>query len=78
MTNTKYLAPLPWRVDRESEGRHWTNSCTILDAKGGDVCVLTRGYQAKVVDGHDEGCPSWDNAEFIVAAVNAYGGKPRT
>jgi hypothetical protein len=61
------IAPRPWRVDRESRHRHWTDSCSIIDAQGGEVCVLTRGYQ-----GDDDGddCPSWDNAEMIVAAVN--------
>ena len=65
-------APRPWRVDRSSAGAHWTNSCSIFDAEGGEVCVLTRGYQSEVIDGEIEGCPSWDNAELIVAAVNAY------
>jgi len=69
---TKAIATLPWRVDRESAGGHWTNSCSILDADGAEVCVLTRGYQSEIVDGEMEGCPSWDNAELIVAAVNAY------
>lgn len=62
-----YIAPLPWRVDYESGGAEWTNSCSILDADGGHVCHLTRGYQA-AEDG--DGCPSWDNAELIVSAVN--------
>lgn len=70
----KAIAPLPWRVDRDSEPhRHWTNSCSILDAEGGEVCVLTRGYQSEQIsDGDWEGCPSWDNAELIVEAINAY------
>jgi hypothetical protein len=66
---SKYLAPRPWRVDRESAGRHWTNSCSIVDAEGGEVCVLTRGYQ---VGEEGDGTPSWVNAEMIVAAINAY------
>ncbi len=71
------IAPLPWRVDRDSAGKQWTDSCSILDANGGHVCHLTRGYQSEVMplDGdleNREGCPSWDNAELIVAAVNAY------
>lgn len=71
---TKYTAPLPWSVDRRSAGRNWTNSCSILDANGGEVCILTRGYQFEPAgdDGDWEGGPSWDNAELIVAAVNAY------
>jgi hypothetical protein len=68
----KYLAPRPWSVDRDSAGKQWTDSCSILDADGGHVCHLTRGYQAETIDGDIEGCPSWDNAELIVAAVNAY------
>lgn len=63
------IAPRPWRVDRDSEGKQWTNSCSILDAEDGEVCVLTRGYQG---DEEGDDCPSWDNAELIVAAVNAY------
>jgi hypothetical protein len=68
---TKYTAPLPWRVDRNAE-RHqpWTDACSILDAEGGHVCHLTRGYQPEA--NSDDGGPSWDNAELIVAAVNAY------
>ena len=64
-----YLAPRPWRIDRASQHRHWRDSCSIMDAEGGEVCRLTRGYQG---DENGEGCPSWDNAELIVAAVNAY------
>ena len=67
----KSLAPRPWRVDREEIGLVWTNSCQILDADGGVVCHLTRGYQGVVIDGVSEDCPSWGNAELIVAAVNA-------
>lgn len=66
------IAPRPWKVDRSSAGRMWTDSCTILDARGGEVCHLTRGYQGEVIDGDSEGCPSWDNAELIVRAVNAF------
>lgn len=71
------VAPTPWRVDRGSRHDYWTDSCSILDARGGVVCVLSRGYQSEVVplDGdmeNREGCPSWDNAELIVAAVNAH------
>ena len=64
----KAIAPLPWSVDLESSNKQWKDSCSILDARGGHVCHLTRGYQG---DG-DDGCPSWDNAELIVAAVNAF------
>ncbi len=66
---TKFTAPLPWHVDRALDGFHWTNSCSIVDAEGGEVCVLTRGYQG---DENDEGCPSYDNADLIIAAMNAY------
>jgi hypothetical protein len=72
----RYAAPRPWQVDRESKHRHWTDSCSILDAEGGEVCVLTRGYQPQQMqDGSMECGPSWDNAELIVAAVNAYADK---
>lgn len=70
MTKGKSIAPLPWRVDRDQEPHQpWTDACSILDADGGHVCHLTRGYQG---DENGDGCPSWDNAELIVAAVNAY------
>ena len=66
------IAPRPWLVDRKSAGERWIDSCSILDAEGGEVCILTRGYQSEMINGELEGCPSWDNAELIVAAVNAY------
>ena len=67
----KALAPRPWRVDRETARRHpWADACSIVDADGGTVCWLTRGYQG---DAAGDACPSWDNAEMIVAAVNAFG-----
>ena len=65
-------APRPWRVDYKSADYHWTDSCSIIDADGGEVCILTRGYQG---DENGEGCPSWQNAELIVAAVNNSPGK---
>lgn len=68
---SKATARRPWKVDRDSEDKMWTNSCSILDADGGHVCHLTRGYQG---DKTGDGCPSWDNAEMIVAAVNSYKG----
>ena len=67
-TKKKWLAPLPWRVERLSIHRHWTNSISVVDAEGGEVCVFTRGYQG---DENGDGCPSWDNAQEIVEAVNA-------
>lgn len=73
MALPKYLAPLPWSVDRETPGKDWTDSCRIVDADGGIVCVLTRGYQPEQ-DCMMCGGPSWDNADFIISAVNAYGG----
>lgn len=59
-------ANLPWSVDYGSVGKHWTSSISIVDADGGEVCVMTRGYQG------DEGgsLPSTRNAELIVSAVN--------
>lgn len=66
-----FTAPRPWRVDRESGGKKWTDSCSIFDAEGGEVAILTRGYQGDA----DGGTPSWDNAELIVAAVNAFSKK---
>jgi hypothetical protein len=58
-----------WRIDNKSVDKHWRDSLSIVDADGGEVCVLTRGYEAGV-DG--SGGPSWKNAELIVAAVNAH------
>jgi len=66
---SKFLAPRPWRVDRKSAGKQWRDSCTIVDADGGDVAHLTRGFQG---DKSGNGCPSWDNAQLIVDAVNSY------
>lgn len=70
MTNPKsdMTAPKPWRVCTKTIGSHWTNSISILDADGGEVAVLTRGYQG---DENGYGCPSYDNAQLIVDAVNA-------
>ena len=71
----KYYAPFPWKVDRDAKAyTPWTDSCSIVDAEGGTVCYLTRGYQPEAGDPDFVGGPSWDNAEFIVAAVNAYAG----
>lgn len=64
----KAFAPRPWKVDRRFDGIHWKNSCSIVDAEGGEICVLTRGYQGDA----SGGTPSWDNAELICIAVNAY------
>ncbi len=58
-----------WRIDEKSVGKHWTDSLSIIDADGGEVCVLTRGYEG---DKNGDGCPSWKNACLIVAAVNAF------
>lgn len=58
-----------WRIDSASVGKHWTDSLSIIDADGGEVCVLTRGYEG---DANGDGCPSWKNAVLIVAAVNAF------
>lgn len=63
------IAPLPWSVDYQSIGREWTNSISIIDADGGHVAHLTRGYQG---DEDGDGCASFKNAELIVAAVNVY------
>ncbi len=60
----KYVASPPWAVNEESVHSHWTNSVSVLDAKGGEVAVLTRGYEA---DGDGDGCPSWANARLIAA-----------
>jgi hypothetical protein len=61
---TKYLAPMPWRVGSD-HGAEWTNSLTIYDAQGGAVCHLTRGYEG---DANGEHCPSFTNARLIAAA----------
>lgn len=66
-------APRPWtvgmwRIDNKSIGKHWTDSLSIIDADGGEVAVLTRGYEGD----EQGGCPSWKNAALIVAAVNAF------
>ena len=58
-----------WKIDNKSVGKHWTDSLSIIDAEGGEVCVLTRGYEG---DKNGDGCPSWKNAVLIVAAVNAF------
>lgn len=65
------MAPQPWtvgnwRVGNESVGKHWTNSLSIMDADGGEVAVLTRGYEGDPKTG--DGCPSWKNARLIAAA----------
>lgn len=59
-----------WRIDSKSVGKHWTDSLSIIDADGGEVAVLTRGYEGDPKTG--DGCPSWKNACLIVAAVNAF------
>ncbi len=59
-----------WRIDNASVGKHWTDSLSIRDADGGEVAVLTRGYEGDPKTGN--GCPSWKNAVLIVAAVNAF------
>jgi hypothetical protein len=68
----KAIAPRPWSVDRNSDSKQWKDSCSILDAEGGHVCHLTRGYQADADCPDGTGGPSWDNAELIVEAVNAF------
>jgi len=68
-TTRTSLAPLPWRIDPESVGVHWTNSISIVDADGAEVCVFTRGYQG---DAEGDPCPSWDNAHWVVEAVNDF------
>jgi hypothetical protein len=65
----KYLAAPPWsvgnwRIDNEAVSKHWTDSLSIMDANGGEVCVLTRGYES---DPETGGCPSWQNARLIAA-----------
>lgn len=78
--SSKYLSPRPWHVARDSVHDYWTDSCSIMAADGSIVCALTRGRQAELVDDPDgepgekymEGCPSWDNADLIVEAVNSY------
>lgn len=64
-----------WQIDSASVGKHWTDSLSIMDADGGEVAVLTRGYEG---DKDGDGCPSWKNAVLIVAAVNAYNGFEET
>ena len=34
-----------WRIYSASVGKHWTDSSSIIDADGGEVCVLTRDYE---------------------------------
>jgi hypothetical protein len=70
------LAPRPWRVDGSDEQhKPWKNACAIVDAGGSVVCYLTRGYQGDMgSDGISEDCPSWDNAQLIVDAVNSFRG----
>jgi hypothetical protein len=60
VTESKSIAPLPWKVDRNSIGRNWKDSCTIVDADGGAVCALMRGRQG---DENGDSCPSWDTAD---------------
>lgn len=67
----RYLAPLPWSVDMSSIHRHWRDSISIIDAEGGEVAVLMRGYEG---DDNGDGCPSFANAQKIVDSVN---GQPR-
>lgn len=63
------VAPLPWFVDREYEGKMWTVSASIADADGAHVAHLTRGYEG----GEDgSGGPSLINAAFIVRACNSH------
>lgn len=59
------LAPFPWSVDYASISAQWTDSVSIIDADGGHVCHLTRGYQG---DANGDGCPSFANARLIAAA----------
>jgi hypothetical protein len=66
---TKHIAPLPWSVDLASVNFFWKDSISIIDANGGHVAHLTRGYEG---DADDESCPSYANAQLIVDAVNAY------
>lgn len=66
---TTKLAPRPWAIEPSTIGFHWTDSIDIIDANGGCVAVLTRGYQG---DDNGDGCPSFENAKLIVEAVNAY------
>ena len=61
----EYLAPAPWSIDPKSEGRDWTDSLSIIDAEGGEVAILTRGYEG---DTNGDGCPSYTNARLIAAA----------
>lgn len=71
----KYLAPLPWRVGTEEDARsYWSDAAVIMDARGGVVAVLSRGYQ---FDESGESCPSYVNAQAIVDAVNASAAEPK-
>ncbi len=63
-----FTAPRPWTVETNPSHRHWTNSISIFDRDGGEVAVLTRGYEG---DKNGDGCPSFQNANLIVSAVNA-------
>lgn len=66
-TEVQYLAPLPWSIDMNSIDRHWKNSVSIVDAEGGEVAVLLRGYED---DKNGDPCPSFANAKKIVDSVN--------
>lgn len=65
MTKPKYLAPPPWSYVKDNQ---WTNAIAIVDADGGHVAILTRGYEGEMIDGNREDCPSWTNARVIAAA----------
>ena len=61
--HTAGLAPAPWKVG--NEGQMWTDSLSIIDADGGEIAYLTRGYEG---DENGDGCPSWKNARLIAAS----------
>jgi hypothetical protein len=68
MTKDQYLAPLPWRVGSDEEASsYWTDAAVVIDAAGGVVAVLSRGYEG---DSNGDICPSYTNARTIVEAVN--------
>lgn len=54
-----------WTVDAQSVGFAWSDSISILDARGGHVAHLTRGYEGNK---NDDGCPSFSNARVMAAS----------
>jgi hypothetical protein len=67
---TLSLAPSPWSVDSDPRNQHWTDGLSIIDAAGGTVAHLTRGYEfygSSDPRAGDAG-PSFANARLIAAA----------